>query len=90
MSVDRVVVTGMGCISPLGNDLTSSWDALINGKSGVSEITLFDTKDFKTKFAAEVKGFDAKQTLGVKLARRTDRFTQVALVATEQAITSSG
>jgi 3-oxoacyl-[acyl-carrier-protein] synthase II len=90
VSVERVVITGMGCVSPLGNDLPSSWNALIHGVSGVSEITLFDTNDFKTKFAAEVKGFDAKEILGVKLARRTDRFTQLALVATEQAISDSG
>ena len=61
MSVDRVVVTGMGCISPLGNDLASSWSALLSGASGVDEITHFDTSDFKTKIAAEVKGFDAKR-----------------------------
>jgi 3-oxoacyl-[acyl-carrier-protein] synthase II len=76
----------MGCISPLGINLTSTWDSLIAGESGVDEITSFDTTDFKTKFAAEVKGFDARETLGIKLARRTDRFTQLALVSTDEAL----
>ncbi len=90
MTVDRVVVTGMGCLSPLGNDLDSTWNALLQGTSGVDTITLFDPSDFKTQIAAEVKGFDAKEVLGVRLARRTDRFTQLALVAAEQALKHSG
>ena len=90
MTVDRVVVTGMGCLSPLGNDLDSTWNALLQGTSGVDTITLFDPSDFKTQIAAEVKGFDAKKVLGVRLARRTDRFTQLALVAAEQALKHSG
>ncbi|MEE9508415.1 MAG: beta-ketoacyl-ACP synthase II [Anaerolineales bacterium] len=89
MLSDRVVVTGMGCISPLGNDLSSTWAALLQGESGVDQITHFDTSDFKTKIAAEVKGFNAREALGVKLARRTDRFTQLALVAADQAIKDS-
>jgi len=90
VTVDRVVVTGMGCLSPLGNDLDSTWNALLKGTSGVDTITLFDPSDFKTQIAAEVKGFDAKEVLGVRLARRTDRFTQFALVAAEQALKHSG
>ena len=90
MTVDRVVVTGMGCLSPLGNDLDSTWNALLQGTSGVDTITQFDPSDFKTQIAAEVKGFDAKEVLGVRLARRTDRFTQFALVAAEQALKHSG
>lgn len=90
MTVDRVVITGMGCLSPLGNDLDSTWNALLQGTSGVDTITLFDPSDFKTQIAAEVKGFDAKEALGVRLARRTDRFTQFALVAAEQAMKHSG
>jgi 3-oxoacyl-[acyl-carrier-protein] synthase II len=86
----RVVITGMGCLSPLGNDIETTWDALIAGQSGVSDITLFDTTDFKTKFAAEVKGFDPVLHLGAKLARRADRFTQFAIVACEQALSQSG
>ncbi len=89
MLSERVVVTGMGCISPLGNDLSSTWAALLQGESGVDQITHFDTSDFKTKIAAEVKGFNAREALGVKLARRTDRFTQLALVAADQAIKDS-
>jgi 3-oxoacyl-[acyl-carrier-protein] synthase II len=79
----------MGCISPLGNDLSSTWAALLLGESGVDQITHFDTSDFKTKIAAEVKGFNAREALGAKLARRTDRFTQLALVAADQAIKDS-
>jgi 3-oxoacyl-[acyl-carrier-protein] synthase II len=86
----RVVVTGIGCVSPLGNDVPETWEALIAGRSGVSDITLFDTTEFKTKFAAEVKGFDPAQHLGIKLARRTDRFTQFAIVACKQALSQSG
>jgi 3-oxoacyl-[acyl-carrier-protein] synthase II len=86
----RIAITGMGCISPLGNTLDSTWDSLIHGRSGVADITHFDTSDFKTKFAAEVKDFDPAKHLGIKLARRTDRFTQFAVVAAEQALAQSG
>ena len=90
MLSDRIVVTGMGCISPLGNDLSSTWAALLRGESGVGQITLFDTSDFKITIAAEVKDFNAREALGAKLARRTDRFTQLAIVATDQALKDSG
>jgi 3-oxoacyl-[acyl-carrier-protein] synthase II len=86
----RVVITGMGCVSPLGNDVSLAWEALIAGQSGVDDITLFDTTEFKTKFAAEVKDFDPIQQLGVKLARHTDRFSQFAIVACEKALSQSG
>jgi len=86
----RIAITGMGCVSPLGNTLDSTWDSLIHGRSGMADITHFDTRDFKTKFAAEVKDFDPAKLLGIKLARRTDRFTQFALVASEQALAQSG
>jgi len=86
----RIAITGMGCVSPLGNTLDSTWDSLIHGRSGMADITHFDTSDFKTKFAAEVKDFDPAKLLGIKLARRTDRFTQFALVASEQALAQSG
>ncbi|NIM92555.1 MAG: beta-ketoacyl-ACP synthase II [Anaerolineales bacterium] len=86
----RVVVTGMGCISPLGKDLETTWEAIIAGKSGVDYITQFDTSQFKTTFAAEVKDFDPKAILGHKLARRSDRFAQFALVSCGQAIEDSG
>jgi 3-oxoacyl-[acyl-carrier-protein] synthase II len=86
----RVVVTGMGCISPLGNDVSDSWDALLNAESGVGPITLFDATEYKTRFAAEVKDFDPLVHIGRREARRMDRFAQFCLVATEQALVNSG
>lgn len=86
MTRRRIVITGLGSVSPLGNDLASTWKAILSGKSGVGPITLFDTKDFITKIAAEVKDFDPMEHIGKKLARRVDRFTQFALVATKEAI----
>lgn len=90
MSHRRVVITGLGCISPLGNDIQSTWEATLAGDSGVGLITHFDTTGFRTKIAAEVKGFDPVQSIGKRLARRTDRFTQFALEAAAQAIEDSG
>ena len=81
----RVVITGMGCITPLGNDVGSTWDAVCSGRSGVGPITLFDASDLETRFAAEVKGFDPAALFGRKDARRMDRYTQFALVAALQA-----
>ena len=86
----RVVITGLGCISPLGNDVQSTWKAVLNGESGVGLITHFDTTDFRTRIAAGVKGFDPVQSIGKRLARRTDRFTQLALEAAAQAVKDSG
>lgn len=85
----RVVITGLGCISPLGNDVESTWENLIAGKSGVDYITHFDTSDLKTKFAAEIKGFDGRALFGHRGARRMDRFTQYALAAAMQAVESA-
>ena len=82
----RVVITGIGCISPLGNDVNSTWENLIQGKSGVGPITHFDASDFKTRFAAEVKGFDSAAYFGSRDARRMDRFTQFAVAAAQMAI----
>ena len=90
MSYRRVVITGLGCISPLGNDIQSTWKAALAGDSGVGLITHFDTTDFRTRIAAEVKGFDPVQSIGKRLARRTDLFTQFALEAAAQAIGDSG
>ncbi len=81
-----IVITGTGCISPLGHSTQETWAALIAGRSGVGPISLFDASGFKTRIAAEVKDFDPLPHLGAKLARRTDRFTQFALVATAQAV----
>ena len=86
MSRKRVVITGMGCLSPLGNDLASTWAAAVAGGSGVGPITLFDATAFKTRFAAEVKGFEPEVSLGRREARRMDRFTQFAVVAAGQAL----
>ncbi|MCX6003289.1 MAG: beta-ketoacyl-ACP synthase II [Chloroflexi bacterium] len=83
---NRVVITGIGIISPLGLDTPSTWEALINGKSGVDNITLFDASAHITKFAAEVKGFDPSNYIDRKDARRMDRFTQFAVTASKQAI----
>ncbi len=90
MTRTRVVVTGMGCISPLGNDVESTWRAALSGTSGVDFITLFDASQFKTRFAAEVKGFQPEALLGRRDARRMDRFTQFSIVATRQALEDSG
>lgn len=80
----------MGCVSPLGNDVNSTWDSAINGRSGVANITHFDTQEFKTHFAAEVKDFNPKDYVSHKDARRMDRFTQFSVAATEQALQSGG
>ncbi len=86
----RVVVTGMGCISPVGNSVKETWSALMTGTSGAGPITLFDASKHKTRFAAEVKGFDAAAVFGVRDARKMDRFTQFATVATIEALQQSG
>ncbi len=86
----RVVVTGMGCICPVGNNVGESWDALLAGKSGAGLITLFDASRNKTRFAAEVKGFDAAAAFGAREARKMDRFTQFATAATMEALENSG
>jgi len=86
----RVVVTGMGCISPVGNTVKETWDSLLAGKSGAGPITLFDASRHKTRFAAEVKDFDAVSVFGNREARKMDRFTQFATVATLEALEWSG
>ncbi|MCH8892809.1 MAG: beta-ketoacyl-ACP synthase II [Chloroflexi bacterium] len=86
----RVMVTGMGIISPLGLDVATTWDGIINGRSGVDFITAFDSEGFDTRFAAEVKGFDPEDFLDRKEARRMDRFAQFAAVAAQQACSQAG
>jgi 3-oxoacyl-[acyl-carrier-protein] synthase II len=86
----RVVVTGLGCISPLGNDVTSMWGNILAGKSGVGMITHYDTSQFKTKIAAQVNDFDAVELFGKVEARRMDRFSQFAVAAAQQALADSG
>ena len=82
----RVVVTGLGCVSPVGNTVEEAWSALLAGESGASAITRFDASQHKTKFAAEVKGFDGVALFGVREARKMDRFTQFAMAATLEAL----
>lgn len=86
----RVVVTGMGCISPVGNTVTETWKSLLAGRSGAGPITLFDASRHKTRFAAEVKGFDAVSVFGNREARKMDRFAQFATAATLEALEQAG
>lgn len=90
MELKRVVVTGMGALTPLGNSVDQYWEGLINGVSGADMITLFDASKFRTKFACEVKGFDPTQHMDRKEARKIDRFTQFALVVSDQAMADAG
>jgi 3-oxoacyl-[acyl-carrier-protein] synthase II len=82
----RVVITGMGCITPVGNSVESLWESISNGVSGIGYITHFDASEHKTRIAAEVKDFDPSALFGSKEARRMDRFSQFALAAAQQAI----
>jgi len=86
----RIVVTGIGTLTPIGNDLATYWDSLINGVSGSDMITQFDASKFKTKFACEIKGFDPEAFMEKKEARKLDRFSQIALVASDQAVADAG
>ena len=86
----RVVITGMGALTPVGNDVDTMWTNLVAGKSGIAPITRFDASAFETRFAGEVKDFDPAKHLGHKEVRRLDRYTQFALIATSQALEDSG
>jgi 3-oxoacyl-[acyl-carrier-protein] synthase II len=88
-NVRRVVVTGLGAVSPVGNDVPSMWEALVSGESGADYITSFDTTGFDTTFAAEVKGFDVSSYISRNAAQRMDRFTQFAVAASLQALESA-
>mgnify|MGYP003335307925 CR=1 FL=1 len=90
MELKRVVVTGMGAITPIGNTAQAYWEGLLNGVSGADKITLFDASKFKTQFACEVKGFDPVAYFDRKEARKVDRFTQLALVSSDEAIKDAG
>lgn len=85
----RVVITGLGAITPIGNSVESFWNAVKEGKNGIDKITFFDTTDFKVKVAAEVKDFKPEDYLGKKEAKRQDRYTQLALVASKECIKDS-
>ena len=90
MQTKRIVVTGIGALTPIGNSLQAYWDSLINGVSGADMITQFDASKFKTRFACEIKGFDATEFMDRKEARKLDRFAQIALVASDQAVADAG
>ncbi len=90
MELNRVVVTGIGAITPVGNNLHDYWNGLVNGVSGAGYITQFDASKFKTRFACEVKGFEPTQFLERKEARKIDRFTQFALVVSDEAMMDAG
>lgn len=86
----RVVVTGIGAITPVGNNVKETWESLKTGKNGIDRITLFDTEKFKVKLSAEVKDFDPKKYMEVNDVLRTDRYTQFAVAAAQQAVDESG
>ncbi|HIZ80063.1 MAG TPA: beta-ketoacyl-ACP synthase II [Candidatus Lachnoclostridium stercorigallinarum] len=86
----RVVVTGMGAITPIGNDVETFWNSLKNGTVGIEPITIFDTADFKAKLAAQVKDFDPKKYMDNKAARRMERFSQFAVAAAKEALEDAG
>ncbi|MCL4535561.1 MAG: beta-ketoacyl-[acyl-carrier-protein] synthase II, partial [Bacteroidetes bacterium] len=83
---ERVVVTGLGAITPVGNNVESSWASLIAGKSGIDSIRAFDASGFPARIAGEVKGFDPAAAVGAKEARRMDRFVQLAIGAAREAL----
>lgn len=89
MELKRVVVTGLGALTPIGNNIEEYWNALVNGKSGGAPITYFDTENFKTKFACEIKNFDFKSYFDRKEIRKLDKFSQYAIVASDEAIKDS-
>ena len=90
MELKRVVITGLGAITPLGNNVADYWQGLLDGKSGASLITLFDASKFKTRFACEVKDFDPGKYLDRKEARKLDRFSQLAIASSEEAVQDAG
>lgn len=86
MQLKRVVVTGLGALTPIGNNIEEYWNSLVNGVSGAAPITHFDATKFKTRFACEVKNFEPKDFIDRKLVRKMDKFTQYAMVASDEAI----
>lgn len=86
MELKRVVVTGLGALTPIGNNVTEYWNGLINGVSGAAPITHFDASNFKTQFACELKNFEVTDFIHRKNARKMDRFTQYAMIASDEAI----
>ena len=90
MTKRRVVVTVIGTVNALGNNVNEFWDNARNGKIGIDYISSFDTTDYKVKVAAEVKNFDAKKSLPLKLVKRSERFVHLALKAAQEAMEDSG
>jgi 3-oxoacyl-[acyl-carrier-protein] synthase II len=90
MELKRVVITGMGALTPIGNNLADYWNGLVNGVSGAAPITKFDASKFKTQFACEVKGFNAEEFIERKEIRKLDPFSQYALVVVDEAVKDSG
>ncbi len=90
MQLKRVVVTGLGALTPIGNTVEAYWEGLKNGKSGSAPITYYDTEKFKTKFACEIKNFDPQDFFDRKEVRKLDRFSQYAIVSSDEAIADSG
>ena len=90
MQLKRVVVTGLGAFTPIGNNLNDYWNALINGVSGAGPITRFDPEKFKTKFACEVKNYDPLDHFDRKEVRKMDAFTQYAMITSKEAVEHSG
>ena len=90
MELKRVVITGLGALTPIGNNVDEFWEGLITGKSGAAPITKFDASKFKTQFACEIKGFDIKDHIDRKEARKLDEFSQYAMVSSSEAMADSG
>ncbi|MGB0375674.1 MAG: beta-ketoacyl-ACP synthase II [Flavobacteriaceae bacterium] len=90
MNPRRVVITGLGALTPIGNTLSAFWEGLLSGTSGAAPITYFDPSKFKTQFACEVKNFDPRDHMDRKEARKLDRFAQFAMISTQEAIEDSG
>jgi len=89
MQIKRVVVTGLGALTPIGNNIEEYWNGLVNGKSGCAPVTYYDTEKFKVKFACELKNYDALEFFDRKQARKLDKFAQYAMVASDEAILDS-
>ena len=90
MSKRRVVVTGLGAVTPIGNNVETFWENVKAGTVGIGEITRFDTTDFKVKLAAEVKNFNAKEYMDFKSAKRMELFSQYAVAASKEAMADAG
>src|SRR5687768_7693838 len=86
----RVVITGLGCVTPLGNDVRSTWEGLIHGKSGIGPITKFDAAKFDTKIAGEVKGFEPEKYIEKKEVKKMDLFIQYTIAAAQQCVEDAG